>query len=101
MTGCSGGPSRGSLPTAPSPRLFEVRAFRLGRLITSSLLSTRTHPRAQLDIALQEVCRNTDPATLQTPVSDRAVRELKFSECLPPSLAVKVLSERMTDAPAT
>ena len=33
------------------------------------------------------------------PVSDRAVSELKFSECL--FLAVKVLSERMTDAPAT
>ena len=57
-------------------------------------------PRDQLDIALKEVCE-LDGASLRTPVSDRAVSELKFSECLPPSLAVKVLSERMTDTPAT
>lgn len=57
-------------------------------------------PRDQLDFALKEVCA-LDGTSLRTPVSDRAVTELKFSECLPPSLAVKVLSERMTDAPAT
>src|SRR5688572_56769 len=57
-------------------------------------------PREQLDIALKEVCA-LDGTSLRTPVSNRAVNEMKFSECLPPALAVKVLSERMTDAPAT
>ena len=57
-------------------------------------------PRDHLDIALKKVCE-LDGASLRTPVSDRAVSELKFSECLPPSQAVKVLSERMTDTPAT
>jgi ATP-dependent Lhr-like helicase len=57
-------------------------------------------PREQLDLALNEVCV-LDGTSLRTPVSNRAVSELKFSECLPPALAVKVLSERMTDAPAT
>ena len=57
-------------------------------------------PREELDLALKEV-RALDGTLLRTPVSDRAVSELKFSECLPGPLARKVLSERMTDVPAT
>ena len=52
-------------------------------------------PCDQLDLALKEV-RALDGTLLRTPVSDRAVSELKFSECLPWQLARKVLSERMT-----
>jgi ATP-dependent Lhr-like helicase len=53
-------------------------------------------PRDRLDVALRAV-RVIDPSTLRTPVSDRAIDELKFSECLPGPLARKALSERMTD----
>jgi ATP-dependent Lhr-like helicase len=56
-------------------------------------------PVARLESALSQV-RALDAATLTTPVSDRAVSELKFSECLPVSLARKVLAQRMTDQPA-
>jgi ATP-dependent Lhr-like helicase len=57
-------------------------------------------PHQRLELALNKV-RALDGTSLRTPVSERAVSELKFSECLPPSLATKVLSERMTDIPAT
>jgi ATP-dependent Lhr-like helicase len=53
-------------------------------------------PRERLDAALKEVCA-LDATTLATPVSDRAISELKFSDCLPSALARKVLSKRMTD----
>jgi ATP-dependent Lhr-like helicase len=56
-------------------------------------------PVAQLESALSGVLA-LDAATLTTPVSDRAVSELKFSECLPSELARKVLSQRMTDPSA-
>jgi hypothetical protein len=56
-------------------------------------------PRERLDVALKEV-RALQATMLRTPVSDRVVSELKFSECLPDALARKVLSERMTDVPA-
>jgi ATP-dependent Lhr-like helicase len=56
-------------------------------------------PRDRLDTTLKEV-RALEAKTLRTPVSDRAVSELKFSECLPDALARKVLSERLTDVPA-
>ena len=42
-------------------------------------------PRERLDTALKDV-RGLDGASLRTPVYDRAVSELKFSECLPDSL---------------
>ena len=58
-------------------------------------------PRESAGHRTQGGLSTLDGASLRTPVSDRAVSELKFSECLPPSLAVKVLSERMTDTPAT
>ena len=48
-------------------------------------------PRDRLDVALRAV-RVIDPSTLRTPVSDRAIDELKFSECLPGPLARKALS---------
>jgi ATP-dependent Lhr-like helicase len=56
-------------------------------------------PVAPLESAISGVLA-LDAAVLTTPVSDRAVSELKFSECLPTELARKVLSQRMTDAPA-
>jgi len=40
---------------------------------------------------------DVDPDTLRPPVSDDAVRELKFSECLPNDLARTVLGERARD----
>jgi ATP-dependent helicase Lhr and Lhr-like helicase len=77
-----------------------VQNIQVGKVDNFVIALDADTPREQLDIALKEVCA-LDGTSLRTPVSNRAVSEMKFSECLPPALAVKVLSERMTDAPAT
>jgi ATP-dependent Lhr-like helicase len=49
-----------------------------------------------LDRAIRAL-RDADPASLQPPVSDDAIRELKFSECLPADLARATLVNRAHD----
>lgn len=44
--------------------------------------------------------RVTSGERLVTPIDDRAVDRLKFSDCLPKALAVEILEARMTDARA-
>jgi ATP-dependent Lhr-like helicase len=41
-----------------------------------------------------------DAGRMAPPVSEEAVAGLKFSECLPPALAARVVRERLTDASA-
>ena len=72
------------------------RNVRVGKVDNFVIALDADAPRERLDTALEEV-RALDGTRLRTPVSDRAVSELKFSECLPSALARKVLSERMTD----
>ena len=76
-----------------------VQNIQVGKVDNFVIALDADTPRELLDIALKEVCA-LDGTSLRSPVSNRAVSEMKFSECLPPALAVKVLSERMTDAPA-
>jgi ATP-dependent Lhr-like helicase len=56
-------------------------------------------PSERLDSALRDLAEDGGNS-LSTPVSDKAIQELKFSECLPPELARRVLSLRMTDRAA-
>jgi ATP-dependent Lhr-like helicase len=42
--------------------------------------------------------RGTDPAEIVMPVDGAAIDNLKFSACLPPAIARKMLQGRMTDA---
>jgi len=51
---------------------------------------------SDLDRAIRAL-READPASLQPPVSDDAIRELKFSECLPTNLARRTLANRSRD----
>ena len=75
---------------------IRARNVRVGKVDNFVIALDADAPRERLDTALEEV-RALDGTLLRTPVSDRAVSELKFSECLPSALARKVLSERMTD----
>lgn len=42
-----------------------------------------------------------DAGRMAPPVSDSAVEGLKFSECLPPDLAVRVVQTRLSDVVGT
>ncbi len=43
---------------------------------------------------------SADPSAMRTPIEEKTIDGLKFSECLPRPLAVKELEERLTDRPA-
>ena len=47
--------------------------------------------------ALEQAIGQLDPASLATPIEQKAIDDLKFSACLPPDLAVRELAERLTD----
>ncbi len=50
--------------------------------------------------ALADALLQLDPAALSTAVEEEAVRELKFSSCLPTELATDVVGARLADSPA-
>jgi hypothetical protein len=37
------------------------------------------------------------PGAMRTPIEEKTIEELKFSECLPRQVAVRALQERLTD----
>lgn len=73
-----------------------VRATKVDNLLIGLDPDT---PRDRLERALTEL-REDGGGSLTTPVTDRAIEELKFSECLPQELARRVLAIRMTDREA-
>ncbi len=73
-----------------------IRVDKIDNLLMSVEPNT---PRAQLDRVLAALVEDGG-ASLTTPVTDKAVEELKFSECLPEELARRILALRLTDYPA-
>lgn len=65
-------------------------------------LSIALHHRADVD-ALQDALdrASSDAIDLRSGLAPEAVKELKFSECLPPALALDVVARRLRDHPAT
>jgi ATP-dependent Lhr-like helicase len=51
-------------------------------------------------VMLRKLCEKAEAGALWSPVDERAVTGLKFNECLPPDVAERMLSLRMTDQSA-
>ena len=74
-------------------------APRLGGKVTSDSFAIRFPAHLATDAAegyLRDLVAK-DRARIVPPVSDQALEGLKFSECLPPDLAVHVVEARLTD----
>jgi ATP-dependent Lhr-like helicase len=75
-------------------------AQKLAMRVTSDNFAVRFPPDQGLDVAepaLRDLCA-TDPARIVPPVSEPALVGLKFSECLPPDLAARVVRARLSDS---
>ena len=75
-------------------------ARRTGARVTSDNFAVQFPANFDLEVVEQHVRGLADavPGQITPPASEQALEGLKFSECLPPDLATRVVQARLSDA---
>jgi ATP-dependent helicase Lhr and Lhr-like helicase len=88
------------LPAKKRTRLWALALANITHVQTTAdslaIEFERTLPLEVVQQAIEEL-RSRDPSTLLPEVNEEALEGMKFSDCLPPTLAVHVLSMRTRD----
>lgn len=74
-------------------------ATRLDAKVTGDNFAVRFPPGRGADVIgpVLDGLRGSDPVRLRAPAGEQAIEGLKFSECLPPDLATRVVQARLAD----